>query len=217
MKFKKNYAITTSGTIIIPLLLAGLVGFCFGLFTAKSGQLHQFITPLVASISILFATTIAILNLNQSRKNELLKRTLEQLSKEPKINDNLLDAADKIKLIINQEELYNYYDDYDKIRSSMKGLDKSIIYEVMDYLNFYDNLSTGLKIKLYDSDLIDNVMSNTFSVIWKDFWPVARLVTLGSDKSIKHYGVKMKKPYMNLEKKAIKPFKDYLELIKTEN
>lgn len=72
---------------LIPLLLMGLVGLCIGFLGAKSGHWQQFLTPLVASISVLFATTIAIQNLQQSRQHEILKRTLDQLSKKPKVDD----------------------------------------------------------------------------------------------------------------------------------
>ncbi|MBE4393269.1 hypothetical protein HJ028_13390 [Vibrio parahaemolyticus] len=110
---------------------------------AKTGQWHQFLTPLVASISVLFATTIAIQNLQQSRKHEVLKRTLELLSKKPKVDHNLFEARVKINQIINQLDLHNHYDNYSLMKSAMQMFDKKSAETIMEHIDYYDNLVLG--------------------------------------------------------------------------
>ncbi|WP_205350689.1 DUF4760 domain-containing protein, partial [Vibrio cholerae] len=200
---------------LIPLFLIGLVGLCIGFLGARSEQWHQFLTPLVASISVLFATTIAIQNLQQSRKHEVLKRTLDQLSKKPKVDDGLFEARVKINQIINQLELYKHYDNYHMMQSAMKMLDKSSAETIIQHIDYYDNLALGVRLGLYDSNLVREMISNTYSLVWRDFWPVARHNQLAGNEFIESYKCVMEQTYTDLEREALKQFGgDLLSLIK---
>ena len=191
---------------LIPLFLMGLGGLCIGLLGAKTGQWHQFLTPLVASISVLFATTVAIQNLQQSRKHEVLKRTLDLLSKKPKVDDSLFEARVKINHIINQLDLHNHYDNYSMMKSAMQMLDKKSAETIIEHIDYYDDLALGVRLGLYDSNLVWEMLSNTHCLVWRDFWPVARHNQLASNEFAESYECKMEKPYSNLEQEALRQF-----------
>ncbi|MEZ8059526.1 DUF4760 domain-containing protein [Vibrio splendidus] len=196
---------------LIPLLLMGLVGLCIGFLGAKSGHWQQFLTPLVASISVLFATTIAIQNLQQSRQHEILKRTLDQLSKKPKVDDSLFNARVEMNQIIIQLELYNHYDNYDMMKTAMEMLDRKDAETIIQQIDYYDNLALGVRLGLYDSNLVWEMVSTTHCLVWRDFWPLARHNQLASKAFSESYERELEKPYADLEQEALKQFSGDLQ------
>ncbi|WP_367971595.1 hypothetical protein RJD38_21140 [Vibrio scophthalmi] len=200
---------------LIPLFLMGLVGLCIGVWAGTTGQWYPILTPLVASISVLFATTIALRNLNQSRNHETLKRTLDQLAKTPKVDDKLFDARVKMNEIINELELHKHYDDYPLMKTAMARLDRKSAETIIEIIDYYEKVALCVRLGLYDKDLVSEMISNTYCSVWRDFWPVIRHNQLASENFADSYSESLERPYRNLEREALAQFDGDLDTLIT--
>lgn len=199
---------------LIPLFLMGIVGLCLGFIAANTDKWNELLTPLIASISVLLATTIAITNLQQSRSHELTKRTLDHLSKKPKANDSLFEARVKMNQIVNELDLHNHYDNYPMMKLAMRKLDKQSAETIIQQIDYYDHLALGVQLGIYDSKLVWELVSTTHCVVWREFWPVARHNQLASQEFSEAYQKGLEQPYSSLEKEALRQFGgDLLSLI----
>ncbi|WP_204375516.1 hypothetical protein, partial [Aeromonas veronii] len=99
----------------IPILLFFILGLSAGILLSNQNRWEIFITPLIASTSVLMATFLAIKNLEQSRRHEIIKRTLDFLAKRPDTDGHLFEARVAINNIILNESLHEHYDNYERI------------------------------------------------------------------------------------------------------
>jgi hypothetical protein len=72
---------------IAILVLTAISSFVAGILYSDLFAWEKFIGPLAISLSALLATSLAVRNINQGRRQETIRRTLEILDKKP-IQDN---------------------------------------------------------------------------------------------------------------------------------
>lgn len=199
----------------IPILLFFILGLSAGILLSNQNRWEIFITPLIASTSVLMATFLAIKNLEQSRRHEVIKRTLDFLAKRPDTDGSLFEARVAINNIILNESLHEHYDHYDHIYKAIEKLTTTQVETIIKYLNFYNELYHGVELKLYDSELVFEKTSTISCAIWRDFWPIARHNQLASLTHWEEYYKGLPLPYSYLEKYAKKNFKgDIINLVK---
>lgn len=186
-------------TKLILYLLFLILGVSIGILLSHQYRWELFLTPIVASTSVLMATFLAIKNLEQSRRHEIIKRTLDYLSKQPETNSFLFDARVAMNNIVLNSELYEHYDDHETIAEAISHLTTVQAETIIKYLNFYEDLYHGVELQLYDAELVFEKTSTTSCAIWRDFWPLARHNQLSSIKYWEDYYTDLPLPYSYLE------------------
>ncbi|MDF4902363.1 hypothetical protein P3551_24230 [Vibrio parahaemolyticus] len=71
----------------------------------------------------------------------------------------MFEARVKINQIINQLDLHNHYDNYSLMKSAMQMFDKKSAETIIEHIDYYDNLVFGVRLGLYDSNLVWEMLS----------------------------------------------------------
>lgn len=165
--------LTAISRIAIAVLL-GLFGFSIGLLVADVTEWEKFIGAIAISLSALFATTIATINIRQSKHNELIKRTLDILNAKPVQNKELSVFRNRMSALIHKHELWNKpisYEVLDPVIGELKLGESQIARKWLIYLK---NIAIGIEEGLYDKDMIEKTLCYLPLNVWRDFWPIAK-------------------------------------------
>ncbi|WP_415895366.1 hypothetical protein ACMXYQ_16990 [Neptuniibacter sp. PT34_22] len=200
---------------LILLLLVCLSGFSIGLLVANYANWEKFITPVVTSISILLATSLAVRNLEQSRQHELTRRTLDYLSRVPKYSKEIVDTRVFINNLIVDYKAYEHPTDLVLIQRIMDRIPENHAELAIELLGYYEGLAKGRAQGIYDTTLIDGHVESTIIAIWREFWIFAKWNQLNFDSCCGEHDFKEKKPYSYIEDWAIEIFgSDSYQLLK---
>lgn len=155
-------------------ILIGFFGFCVGLFSANIAEWEKFIGAIAISLSALLATTIATLNINQSRHNELIKRTLDALNNKPMQDKELSVFRNRMNSLINKYELWNKPISSDLLAPVIGELKLGESQIARRWLVYLKNLAIGIEEGLYDQEMVEKTLCYLPLNVWRDFWPIAK-------------------------------------------
>lgn len=159
---------------VLIVLLCVLVGFALGLLFSDLLEWEKFIGAIAISASALCATVIATENIKQSRKHEMIRRTMDTINNKPKQSKELGALRNKMNSIICKRELWNkpLTDEYlAPVFVELKPGESILAREWLTYLK---DLATGVDEKLYDGKLIEKHLGYLPLNVWRDFWPIAK-------------------------------------------
>jgi len=161
---------------IFILTLVGVSAFLAGTLYENTMELNLdlWFSPLAICLSTLFATCVALTNLNQNAHNELVKRTLDVLDKKPIFTLEQTYFRNRINHRIHSMELYKKPITKDVLEPVIRSMKTGECNIARVWLSYVSHMYIGIQEGIYDKAIIEKNIGNLPVNVWRDFWPVAK-------------------------------------------
>jgi len=161
------------GRLFILILVASS-SFIFGVLSSDFTDWSKFIGPLAISLSALLATILAVKNIEQGRKHELIRRTYEILDKKPTKDEKLINFRNRMNHRIHSMELYKIDITEENLAPMINSLKSGETNIARDWLKYVSRIYIGIQEGLYDKKIIENNINMLPINVWREFWPIAK-------------------------------------------
>lgn len=159
---------------LLVLALTSIASFIVGLWASNFADWEKFLGPLAISISALFATTLAVRNIEQGRHQELVRRTLDILDKKPELNNDLTNFRNRINHRINSQKLYEKPITEEVLSPVILSLKSGETNIARVWLKYITHIYIGIQEGIYDPYTIKKNIGTLPINVWRDFWPIAK-------------------------------------------
>lgn len=159
---------------ILILTLVALPSFLAGVLYENIADFDKLLGPLAICMSALFATTVAVTNIRQSKHNELVKRTLDILDKKPELTKELTYFRNRINHRIHTMKLYEKPISKESLHPAITSLKTGESNIARIWLTYLSHLYIGIQEGIYDSKIIEKNIGSLPINVWRDFWPIAK-------------------------------------------
>jgi hypothetical protein len=156
------------------LILVSTSSFVIGVLAADFAEWEKFIGPLAISMSALLATLLAVKNIEQGRRHELVRRTHDILDRKPIKDRELINFRNRMNHRINSMELYKKPIDEKTLGPMITSLKSGETNIARSWLKYISRIYIGIQDGLYDKQMIEKDIGTLPINVWREFWPIAK-------------------------------------------